>query len=417
MEECWSSPGLPGPSNRPAMPKGLRTVASPRVINIEDFRRLARRRLPQVIFDYVDGGAEGEVTLRENCRVFDEVIFRPRQAVAISNCELSTRVLGLNLSFPAILAPVGYSRLMHPAGELAAAAAAGSAGIAYTLSTISGHKLENVLAASSGPVWYQLYLVGGRQVAEAAIERACRAGFSALVVTIDTPVAGMRERDPRNGMKELLGGSIFAKIPFLPQILTHPAWLASFLLDGGVPNLENIVIPDKGPMPLVDVTAALAKAAVTWEDLRWLRQLWAGPIVVKGVLTGDDAKRAVDEGAAAVIVSNHGGRQLDGVSSSLRALPEVVAALGGQAEVLMDGGIRRGSDMIKAMCLGARAVLVGRAYAYGLAAAGQIGVARALEILRDDAERTLRLLGCASASALNASYVDVPVHWRRKASP
>ncbi|HUE57049.1 MAG TPA: alpha-hydroxy acid oxidase [Candidatus Udaeobacter sp.] len=399
------------------MPKGLRTVASPRVINIEDFRRLARRRLPQVIFDYVDGGAEGEVTLRENCRVFDEVIFRPRQAVAISNCELSTRVLGLNLSFPAILAPVGYSRLMHPAGELAAAAAAGSAGIAYTLSTISGHKLENVLAASSGPVWYQLYLVGGRQVAEAAIERACRAGFSALVVTIDTPVAGMRERDPRNGMKELLGGSIFAKIPFLPQILTHPAWLASFLLDGGVPNLENIVIPDKGPMPLVDVTAALAKAAVTWEDLRWLRQLWAGPIVVKGVLTGDDAKRAVDEGAAAVIVSNHGGRQLDGVSSSLRALPEVVAALGGQAEVLMDGGIRRGSDIIKAMCLGARAVLVGRAYAYGLAAAGQIGVARALEILRDDAERTLRLLGCASASALNASYVDVPVHWRRKASP
>jgi isopentenyl diphosphate isomerase/L-lactate dehydrogenase-like FMN-dependent dehydrogenase len=417
MEECWSSPGLPGPSNRPAMPKGLRTVASPRVINIEDFRRLARRRLPQVIFDYVDGGAEGEVTLRENCRVFDEVIFRPRQAVAISNCELSTRVLGLNLSFPAILAPVGYSRLMHPAGELAAAAAAGSAGIAYTLSTISGHKLENVLAASSGPVWYQLYLVGGRQVAEAAIERACRAGFSALVVTIDTPVAGMRERDPRNGMKELLGGSIFAKIPFLPQILTHPAWLASFLLDGGVPNLENIVIPDKGPMPLVDVTAALAKAAVTWEDLRWLRQLWAGPIVVKGVLTGDDAKRAVDEGAAAVIVSNHGGRQLDGVSSSLRALPEVVAALDGQAEVLMDGGIRRGSDIIKAMCLGARAVLVGRAYAYGLAAAGQIGVARALEILRDDAERTLRLLGCASASALNASYVDVPVHWRRKASP
>jgi isopentenyl diphosphate isomerase/L-lactate dehydrogenase-like FMN-dependent dehydrogenase len=399
------------------MPKRPRTVASPRVINIEDLRRLARRRLPRVVFDYVDGGAEGEVTLRENCRVFDDVVFRPRQAVAISNCDLSARVLGLNLSFPAILAPVGYSRLMHPAGELAAAAAAGSAGIAYTLSTISGHKLENVRAASRGPVWYQLYLVGGRQVAEAAIERASLAGFSALVVTIDTPVAGMRERDPRNGMKELLGGSVFAKIPFLPQILTHPAWLVAFLLDGGVPNLENIVIPGKGPMPLVDVTAALAEAAVTWEDLRWLRQGWTGPIVVKGVLTGDDAKRAVDEGAAAVIVSNHGGRQLDCVSSSLRALPEVVAALDGRAEVLMDGGIRRGSDIIKAICLGARAVLVGRAYAYGLAAAGQIGVARALEILRDDAERTLRLLGCASVSALNASYVDVPVHWRRKGGP
>jgi isopentenyl diphosphate isomerase/L-lactate dehydrogenase-like FMN-dependent dehydrogenase len=399
------------------MTKGLGALASPRVINIDDLRRMARRRLPKVIFDYVDGGAEGEVTLRENCRVFDDITFRPRQAVAISNCELGSRVLGLNLSFPAILAPVGYSRLMHPGGEVAAAAAAGSAGIAYTLSTISGQKLENVRAASSGPVWYQLYLVGGRQVAEAAIERAQRAGFSALVVTIDTPVAGMRERDPRNGMKELLGSSVFAKLPFVPQFLAHPAWLASFLLDGGVPNLENIVIPGKGPMPLMDVTAALASAVVTWEDLRWLRQLWTGSIVVKGVLTGDDAKRAVDHGAAAVVVSNHGGRQLDGVSSSLRALPEVVAAIGGQAEVLMDGGVRRGSDIIKAICLGARAVLVGRAYAYGLAAAGQTGVARALEILRDDVERTLRLLGCPSSSLLNASYVDIPAHWRRKAGP
>ena len=397
------------------MAKGLKAVASPRVINIDDLRRLARRRLPRVIFDYLDGGAEGEVTLRENCRVFDDVTFRPRQAVAIAKCELSTRVLGLNLSFPAILAPVGYSRLMHPAGELAAAAAAGSAGIAYTLSTISGHKLENVRAASVGPVWYQLYLVGGRPVAEAAIDRARRAGFSALVVTIDTAVAGMRERDPRNGMKELLGGSVFAKIPFVPQFLAHPGWLAAFLLDGGVPKLENIVIPGEGPMPLIDVTAALARAAVTWDDLRWLRQLWTGPMVVKGVLTGDDAKRAVDEGAAAVIVSNHGGRQLDGVSSSLRALPEVVAAIGGQAEVLMDGGIRRGSDIVKAICLGARAVLVGRAYAYGMAAAGQAGIARALEILRGDVERTLRLLGCPSTSLLDASYVDIPPHWRSKA--
>jgi L-lactate dehydrogenase (cytochrome) len=306
---------------------------------------------------------------------------------------------------------------MHPAGELAAAAAAGSAGIAYTLSTISGHKLEDVRAASSGPVWYQLYLVGGRHIAEAAIDRARRAGFSALVVTIDTPVAGMRERDPRNGIKELLGGSVFAKIPFIPQILTHPLWLAAFLLDGGVPDLENIVIPGKGPMPLMDVTAALASAVVTWEDLRWLRQLWTGPIVVKGVLTGDDAKRAVDEGAAAVVVSNHGGRQLDGVSSSLRALQEVIAAIGSQAEVFMDGGVRRGSDIVKAICLGARAVLVGRAYAYGLAAAGQVGVARALEILRADVERTLRLLGCPSISLLDASYVDFPAHWRRNASP
>jgi isopentenyl diphosphate isomerase/L-lactate dehydrogenase-like FMN-dependent dehydrogenase len=388
-----------------------RSVASPRVINIHDLRRLAKRRLPRVVFDYLDGGAEDEFTLRENCRVFEDLTFRPRYAVAMPKCDLRTRVLGADLAFPAILAPVGYSRLMHPAGELAAASAAGSAGLIYTLSTISAHKLENVRAASTGPVWYQLYIVGGRAVAEAGIERAQRAGFSALVVTIDTPVAGLRERDPRNGMKELLGGSIFSKLPFLPQMFAHPGWLASFLLDGAVPQLENIVIPGEGPMPLMDVTAALAKAFVTWEDFRWLRKIWTGPILVKGVLTGDDARRAVDEGAAAIIVSNHGGRQLDGAPATLRALPEVVSAVDGQAEVLMDGGIRRGSDIVKAMCLGARAVLIGRAYAYGLAAAGHAGVNRALEILRADVERTLLLIGCPSVSALNASYVNMPKEW------
>jgi isopentenyl diphosphate isomerase/L-lactate dehydrogenase-like FMN-dependent dehydrogenase len=388
-----------------------RSVASPRVINIHDLRRLAERRLPRVVFDYLDGGAEDEFTLRENCRVFEQLTFRPRYAVAMPRCDLRARVLGTELAFPAILAPVGYSRLMHPAGELAAASAAGSAGLIYTLSTISAHKLENVRASSTGPVWYQLYIVGGREVAEAGIERAQRAGFSALVVTIDTPVAGLRERDPRNGMKELLGGSILSKLPFLPQMFAHPRWLASFLLDGAIPQLENIVIPGQGPMPLMDVTAALAKAFVTWEDFRWLRKIWTGPILVKGVLTGDDARRAVDEGAAAIIVSNHGGRQLDGAPATLRALPEVVAAVNGQAEVLMDGGIRRGSDIVKALCLGARAVLIGRAYAYGLAAAGQAGVNRALEILRTDVERTLLLIGCPSVSALNASYVNIPKEW------
>src|SRR5712691_13163644 len=390
----------------------LRSLASPRVVNIHDLRRLAQRRLPKVIFDYVDGGAEGEVTLRENCRVFEDITFRPRQAVAIPECDLRTRVLSADLSFPAILAPVGYSRLMHPGGEVAAAAAAGEAGLAYTLSAISGHKLENVRAASKGPTWYQLYLVGGREAAEGALDRARRAGFSALVVTIDTPVAGMRERDPRNGMKELLGGSILSKLPFLPQMFARPRWLVSFLLDGGVPKLENIVIPGKGPMSLIDVTAALARAVVTWEDIRWLKRIWTGPIVVKGVLTGDDARRALDEGAAAIIVSNHGGRQLDGTPAALRVLPEVIAAVNGQAEVLMDGGVRRGSDIVKAICLGARAVLLGRAYAFGLAAAGEAGVARALEILRDGVERTLKLLGCSSISALDRSYVEVPTNWR-----
>jgi isopentenyl diphosphate isomerase/L-lactate dehydrogenase-like FMN-dependent dehydrogenase len=389
------------------MSKGLRAVSAPRVLNIEDLRGKARARLPRVVFDYLDGGAEDEVTLQANRRAFDEVTFRPRHAVAVPACDTRTRVLGSDLSFPAILAPVGYSRLMHPGGEVAAARVAGEAGTAYTLSTISGHKLENVKAATPGPAWYQLYLMGGREAAEGSIERARMAGFSALVVTIDTAVAGLRERDFRNGMKELTGGSLLAKIPFLPQLLARPGWLTEFFMDGGMPKLENVVIPGRGPMPLVDVGAALARAAVTWEDMRWINDLWRGPVVIKGVLTGEDACRAVDVGAAAVVVSNHGGRQLDCVAASLRALPEIVTAVNGRAEVLMDGGIRRGSDIVKAICLGARAVLIGRAYAYGLAAAGEAGVRRALEILRADLERTLKLLGCPSVTQLDKSYVHV----------
>ncbi|HET7892991.1 MAG TPA: alpha-hydroxy acid oxidase [Candidatus Sulfotelmatobacter sp.] len=390
---------------------GNRGVNASSVVNIEDLRALAQRRIPKSVFDYLDGGAEAELTLRENCRAFREVLFRPRSAVAVGECDLKTRVLGHELSFPAMLAPVGYSRLMHPGGEVVAARAAGEAGTGYILSTISGHKLEDVKAGSPGPVFYQLYLLGGREAAEGALERARRAGFAALVITVDTPVAGLRERDPRNGMKELLGSSLFAKIPYLPDILGHPGWLASFLMDGGTPKLENIVIPGKGPLDLVDVSAALAQATVTWEDLRWIRKTWPGPIVVKGLLTGDDARRAADEGASAVVVSNHGGRQLDSVFPTLRALPEVVAAVNGQVEVLMDGGVRRGADIVKALCMGARAVLVGRAYAYGLAAGGYEGVVRALQILRADVERTLRLLGCPSVSALDRSYVEVPRAW------
>jgi isopentenyl diphosphate isomerase/L-lactate dehydrogenase-like FMN-dependent dehydrogenase len=388
-----------------------RSVASPRVVSIEDFRPIARQRVPKPVFDYLDGGAEGEVTLRENCRVFNDVTFRPRHAVAVEQCNLCTRVLGCDLSLPFLLAPVGYSRLMHPGGEVVAARAAGKAGTAYILSTISGHKLEDVKAGSTGPVFYQLYLMGGRGAAEAAIERARVAGFSALVVTIDTPVSGIRERDFRNGMKELISGGPLEKLPYLPQILSRPGWLASFLLDGGVPSLPNVVVPGKGPMPLVDVAAALAESAVTWADLKWIRELWKGPIVVKGVLTGDDARRSIDEGAAAISVSNHGGRQLDGVPPSLRALPEVVKAVNGGIEVLMDGGIRRGTDMAKAIAMGARAVLCGRAYAYGLAAAGEAGVNRAIEILRADLDRTLRLLGCPSIAELDPSYVTVPRSW------
>jgi L-lactate dehydrogenase (cytochrome) len=387
------------------MTTASRRVASPRVVRIEDLRTLARRRVPRAVFDYLDGGADAELTLRENVRAFEDVTFRPRHAVAVPECDLRTRVLGLDLAIPFLLAPVGYSRLMHPGGEVAAARAAGRAGTGYILSTISGHLLEDVRAGSAGPVLYQLYLMGGRGAAEAAIERARVAGYAALVVTIDTPVSGMRERDHRNGTRELISGALREKIPYLPEVLSHPGWLIDFVRDGGIRALPNVVVPGEGPMRLLDVNVALASSAVTWADLRWIREAWRGPILVKGVLTGDDARRAVDEGAAAISVSNHGGRQLDGVPAALRALPEVVSAVSDRVEILMDGGIRRGSDIVKAICLGARAVLCGRAYAYGLAAAGEAGVTRAIDLLRTDLDRTLRLLGCPSIGALDASYV------------
>jgi len=391
-----------------------RSVQSPRVINIEDLRRAAKRRLPRVVFDYIDGGAEAEQTLRANCRAFETVTLRPRCAVATPACDLRTTVIGTPLSMPLILAPVGSSRLIYPRGEEAAARAASRAGIIYALSTLSGCRLEDVAVASSGAVWYQLYLVGGRACAVAAMERARGAGFSGLVVTIDTAVAGLRERDVRNGAKEMLTGKLGPMLPFVSQLLTKPRWLAAFLADGGLMKFANVVIPGQGPMLYADVTAALEQAVVTWEDLRWIRDAWSGPIIIKGVHTGEDARRATDAGADALVVSNHGGRQLDGVAPTLQMLPEVLAAVGDRIEVLLDGGVRRGSDIVKALCLGARAVLVGRAYAYGLGAAGETGVARAIEILRADLIRTLKLLGCGSVADLDRSFIDVPADWLGK---
>jgi L-lactate dehydrogenase (cytochrome) len=386
------------------------SIASPHVVTIGDLRRLAERRLPRVVFDYIDGGAEGEVTLRGNCDAFEAVTFRPRQCVAVPQPDLATRVLGTSLSLPFLLAPVGSSRMFYPRGEEVAAREAGAAGTGYVLSTLSGCRLEDVRAATRGPAWYQLYLVGGHDAARAGIARARAAGFSALVVTIDTPVAGLRERDIRNGTRELLLGGV-SQLPFLGQFLARPGWLIDFWRDGGLMAFPNVISPGLGPLPYLDVTAALEQTTVTWNDFRWIREAWGGPILVKGVLTAEDARRAIDEGVAGIIVSNHGARQLDGVSPTLRALPEVIAAARGRVEVLLDGGIRRGSDIVKALCLGARAVLVGRAYAYGLGAAGGPGVARAIEILRADVIRTLRLLGCPSAAALDRSYIEVPPDW------
>ncbi len=390
-------------SQRSASPSG----ASSRAVNVADLRRLAQRRLPRVVFDYIDGGAGAETTLRENSLAFERVRFRPRNAVANAPCSLRTTVLGTTIELPFLLAPVGSSRLFYPRGECVAAAQAGAAGTAYVLSTLSGCSLEDVASAASGPLWYQLYLVGGREVAAAAIRRARAAGYRVLVVTIDTAVAGARERDLRNGAKDLCSSNLLRMLPHVPQLLSRPGWLMDFLRDGGLMRFPNVVLPASGPMSFEDATAALDQSTVSWNDFEWIRTLWDGPILVKGVLTAEDARKAVEAGADGVSVSNHGGRQLDEVAPALEALGEVVEAVGGQVEVLLDGGVRRGSDVVKALCLGARAVLVGRAYAYGLGAAGGPGVAKAIEILRGDVVRTLRLLGCHDAGALDRSYVCV----------
>jgi L-lactate dehydrogenase (cytochrome) len=385
-------------------------VDPPAVVNIADLRAAAKKRLPRVVFDYIDGGADAEWTMRENARIFDDVILRPRSAVATASVDLRTTVLGQTIELPFLLAPVGSSRLFYPRGEEKAAHAAGEAGTIYTLSTLAGCAVADVKAATRGPVWYQLYLLGGHDVAMGGIERAKNAGCSALVVTVDTPVAGNRERDVRNGTKELVSGAPFTKFPYLFQFLARPRWLAAFLGDGGLMKFPNVMLAD-GPMPYADVGAALEQSMVSWDDFRRIREAWQGPIVVKGVHTADDARRAIDQGAAAMVVSNHGGRQLDGVAPTLRVLPEVLAAVNGQAEVLLDGGIRRGSDVVKALCLGAKAVLIGRAYAYGLGAAGGEGVSRTIDILRSGIVRTMKLLGSSSVRDLDRSFVKVPGDW------
>ena len=262
----------------PAILSSARRAA--RCINVSDLRRAAHRRLPKGVFDYLDGGADDEVTLRDNLSAFAELRFRPRSAVIFQECDLNTTVLGQNIALPVLLAPVGYSRLFHPDGELGTAVAAGRAGTIFCVPTLSGYRLEEVKAAGSDQLWYQLYPLGGREVAEAAITRARNSGYSALVVTIDTATGGNRERDYRNGIYTLMSGETLRKIPYLPNVLTHPRWLAGYMLDRGNRRLENLVIPGKEALTLMEFTdlpAHLAQMGVTWKDMEWIRPFGRAP--------------------------------------------------------------------------------------------------------------------------------------------
>jgi isopentenyl diphosphate isomerase/L-lactate dehydrogenase-like FMN-dependent dehydrogenase len=382
----------------------------PRIVNISDLRDAAQQRLPKPVFDYLDGTADDGVTGRDNIAAFSEITFKPRQAV-MTHPDLSTNVLGTKLGLPFLLTPIGYCRLLHPDGDIAVAAAARDADTGYVLATGAGHGLDEV-APHNDRLFFQVYQMGGRGAVERALARARALGVRGIFVTVDTPVGGNRERDPRNGMAALMGQKLLPKIPHVPEVLAHPRWLARFLLDGGVPPMPNVTAEDGSPLPATDVAVALSRANINWTDLGWIRKAWDGPIVVKGILRPDDAKRAVDEGADGISVSNHGGRQLDCVAASIRALPAIADAVKGKTTIFMDGGIRRGGDIVKALCLGADAVLVGRAYGYGLAAGGGAGVRKALEILRADLLRTMKLLGADTVADLHPGLVRLKPDFR-----
>ena len=382
----------------------------PRIVNISDLREAARQRLPKAVFDYLDGTADDGVTGRDNIAAFSEITLKPRQAV-MTNPDLSTTVLGTRLGVPFLLTPIGYCRLLHPDGDIAVSAAAKAIDTGCILATGAGHSLDEV-APHNDRLFFQVYQMGGRGAVERALARARALGVRGIFVTVDTPVGGNRERDLRNGMAALIGQKLLPKILHVPEVLAHPRWLARFLLDGGVPPMPNVTAQDGRPLPAIDVAVALSRANINWTDLGWIRKVWDGPIVVKGILRPDDAKRAVDEGADGISVSNHGGRQLDCVAASIRALPALADAVKGKTTIFMDGGIRRGGDIVKALCLGADAVLVGRAYGYGLAAGGGAGVRKALDILRADLVRTMKLLGADTVADLHPGLVRLKPDFR-----
>jgi L-lactate dehydrogenase (cytochrome) len=373
------------------------------IVNIDDLRRAARRRLPRALFDYIDGGAEDERTLRANQADFARYTFRPRVLVDVSRRDQAITVLGEPIASPLILSPTGFTGLFWPRGEAVAARAAGRKGIIFTASTMSICSMEEIAQAATGPLWFQLYVWRDREVVRSLIERARAAGFRALVVTVDTPVLGRRERDVRSGLvlpprvtlRNVLDS--VRRVSWWRGVLTHPRpTFGNFV---GAAGLSHDAVS------LATFTTQQFSPAVGWSDIDWYRSIWRGPIAVKGVLSPEDARLAVDRGIEAVIVSNHGGRQLDGAPSPIAVLPDIVDAVAGRAEVFLDGGIRRGADVVKALALGARACMIGKAFNYGVAAAGQAGVEKAIDILQTEIDRTLALIGRPTLADLDRSAV------------
>ena len=375
-----------------------------RAHTVEDLRRLARRRLPRAIFDFVEGGAGDESTVARNRAAFERLLFEPRVLVDVSKREQATVVLGERVATPVLVSPTGMAGLCWPKGEVAAARGAHEAGTIYTLSTHSSCTIEEVAAGAPGPLWFQLYVWQNRDLTRSFVDRARAAGYRALVLTVDVPVISRRERDLRNGFtvppRITVGNAL--------DTLRHVGWMRRVLL-GPKLTLANLVGMPGAPRTDIVTMAGVANRQVdpslTWADLAWFRSLWSGPLLLKGVLTVADAKKAVEHGVDGLVVSNHGGRQLDGTRASVEALPDIVDAVGSRVEVLLDGGVRRGGDVVRALALGARAVMVGRPYLYGLASGGTAGVRRVLEILHGEVDHALALTGVPKVGDLDRTVV------------
>lgn len=372
---------------------------------VDDLRRAARRRLPRGVFDYIDGAAEDERTLASNAAAFATVTFRPRVLRDVGTVDTSTTLLGRHLPLPLVLCPTGFTRMAHSQGELAVARAAARAGLPYTLSTMSTRSIEEVAQASSGPKWFQVYVWRERGLVKDMIDRAAASGYEALMLTVDTAVLGRRERDVRHG---------FSLPPQLgPGTLVdgalHPRWTLDLLRSDPI-RFANVVGRGAGDgttaVKLADYINAQFDPGLSWSDVEWMRSVWDGPIVIKGIQTVADAVLAADAGVDAISLSNHGGRQLDSAPAALDLVAATADAVGDRLEIMCDGGVRRGGDIVKAVALGARAVGIGRAYLYGLGAAGERGVDFVLDLLATDMRRTMALIGARSVADITRELVS-----------
>jgi L-lactate dehydrogenase (cytochrome) len=376
-----------------------------RAVTIDDLRRLARRRLPRAVYDFIEGGSGDELTVTRNRAAFERLLFEPRVLVDVSKRDQSTVVLGERVETPVILSPTGMAGLSWPKGEVAAARGAHDAGTIYTLSTHSSCSIEEVAAGAPGPLWFQLYVWQNRDLTRSFVDRARAAGYRALLLTVDVQVVSRRERDLRNGF------TIPPRVTLrnVVDTLRRVGWVRRVLMGQPRLTLANLVGAPGAPRTDIVTLAGVANrqvdASIAWADLAWFRSLWSGPLLLKGVMTVADARKALEHGVDGLVVSNHGGRQLDGTRATIEALPEIADAVGHRMEVLLDGGVRRGADVVRALALGAKAVMVGRPYLYGLASGGQGGVRRALEIFMREIDHVLALSGVPRVADLEPSLV------------